>query len=267
MSDRTATKILVRVQALGGKFLGDDIGGAVITIRDVQSGELLASGPTRGDSGNLSAKYSAGASLCTLVTPTAKGPMVQWLSPDKATAHFTAVLQLERPRLLEVSAFGPLGGLQSAHRVAVTEWFVPGQSVNGPPGLVLVIPGLLVQVMAPATHTALASSAKRQNVAFEANVAMMCGCPISNAPGNPWLPADFEVYADIRQVGALKRPVQRIQLGFNTAGTASLFCGSYQVAAGPGPTYYEATITAHQVSTGNVGTGTVTFFVKAPAAA
>lgn len=80
------------------------------------------------------------------------------------------------------------------------------------------------------------------------------------------LPADVEIYADIRQVGTSKSPVQRSRLSFNTAGTPSLFCGSYEVAAGPGPTYYEATVTAHQLRTGNVGAGTVTFFVKAPAA-
>lgn len=36
MSDKGATKIPVRVQALGGKLLGDDVGGAVIAIRVLQ---------------------------------------------------------------------------------------------------------------------------------------------------------------------------------------------------------------------------------------
>src|SRR6476620_132988 len=46
------TTITVRVIAKGGKFLGDDIGGAQVTIRDAQTGELLASGTTQGGSGN-----------------------------------------------------------------------------------------------------------------------------------------------------------------------------------------------------------------------
>jgi hypothetical protein len=36
------TEIVVRVIAKDGKFLGDDIGGALVTLRDVQTGELLA---------------------------------------------------------------------------------------------------------------------------------------------------------------------------------------------------------------------------------
>jgi hypothetical protein len=45
------TKITVRVIAQGGKFLGDDVGGAQITIRDLDSGAVLATGFTHGGSG------------------------------------------------------------------------------------------------------------------------------------------------------------------------------------------------------------------------
>ena len=40
----TPTQIDVRVIAKDGKFLGDDIGGALVTIHDVATGELLARG-------------------------------------------------------------------------------------------------------------------------------------------------------------------------------------------------------------------------------
>ena len=39
-----STSITVRVQAKGGKFLADDIGGSEVTIRDAQTGELLGGG-------------------------------------------------------------------------------------------------------------------------------------------------------------------------------------------------------------------------------
>ena len=42
------TQIDVRVVAKGGKYLGDDIGGALVTVQDVQTGELLAKGSTAG---------------------------------------------------------------------------------------------------------------------------------------------------------------------------------------------------------------------------
>src|SRR3989442_15111610 len=46
-----ATQIDVRVIAKDGKYLGDDIGGALVTIHDVHTGELLARGTTSGGLG------------------------------------------------------------------------------------------------------------------------------------------------------------------------------------------------------------------------
>src|ERR1044071_1688789 len=143
------TSITVRVQAKGGKFLADDIGGSEVTIRDAQTGEWLGGGLALGtSSGNLSPAYSADASLNTIVTPPAEpgGPyLVQWLSPQGDTSGLSVDLAISRPTLLEITAFGPLGGLQSAHRVTTTQWIGPGQRLDEP-GFIVEIPGLLVQV-------------------------------------------------------------------------------------------------------------------------
>ena len=37
-----STAVTVYVIAVGGKFLGDDVGGAEVTIRDVRTREILA---------------------------------------------------------------------------------------------------------------------------------------------------------------------------------------------------------------------------------
>ena len=49
--NNASPKITVRVIARDGKFLGDDIGGARVTIRDAGTRQLLAEGITRGTSG------------------------------------------------------------------------------------------------------------------------------------------------------------------------------------------------------------------------
>src|ERR1700679_3161320 len=85
------TNITVRVIARAGKFLGDDIGGAEVTIRDVRSGELLAHGRTRGGSGP--------ASLMT--TPlTRNQPIPVADPPDNDACRFDATVPMEAPRLL-----------------------------------------------------------------------------------------------------------------------------------------------------------------------
>jgi len=255
------TSILVRVQAKGGKFLADDAGGAEVTIRDAQTGEWLAGGPALGtDSGNLANDYSAGASLNTIVTPPASSGdpyTVWWLAADATTSGFAADLAISRPTLLEITAYGPMGGLQSAHRVTTTQWIVPGQCLDEPPGFVVEIPGLVVQVMEPATHLAILSSTLPYTVPLQANVTMMCGCQI--ADGQPWIPSDFAVTAAIGQVG--QPAMQLVKLSF-PGSSPSLFFGSWELPAGA-TGFYQAVITAVQLSTGNIGTGTATFFVKA----
>lgn len=263
MATASSTSITVRVQAKGGKFLADDIGGSEITLRDAQTGRWLGGGLALGtDSGNLSTFYSSNASLSAIVTPPAPPggtPTVQWLSPDTATSGLVANLEISRPTLLEITAFGPLGGLQSAQRVTTTQWILPGQSVDQGPGFVIEIPGLMVQVMEPATHLAILSTSLPYTLPFEVNVTMMCGCQI--AEGQPWIPSDFAVTAAIGPVG--QPPTDTVVLTFPGT-TPSLFTGSWQVPLGASG-FFQAVITAVQLSTGNTGTGTATFFIKAAA--
>ena len=260
-------RITVRVQAVGGKFLADDIGGAILAVRDAQTGELLTHGTTSGTSGDLGLSYTPNASLAVVVTPatSSTSQVIRWLSAvntgDRATntSSFTVNLELDRPRLLEIEAFGPRGGLQSAHRVMATEWLAPGQDQTAAPGLVLMMPGLLVQVQSPATHTDVTSPTNR-TLDLVANVAMMCGCPISDAPGNPWLPSDFDVSVAIRPFGSTAPPTP-VTLNFDTkAGIPGRFTGQFPVPKGASTVFYEAVFTAIQKSTRNVGSATVTFF-------
>ena len=89
MPSSLKTSIIVRPQAHGGKFLGDDIGGALITIKDAQTGTLLAEGLTQGGSGQLKPDYGNEASLTAIVTP-GKAPI--WVHAPTGTSQFCAEL-------------------------------------------------------------------------------------------------------------------------------------------------------------------------------
>lgn len=258
MAAGATTSILIRVQAKGGKFLADDIGGAEITLRNAQTGRWLGGGRAGGaSSGNLSSTYQANASSYVILTPALnpnRPPDVWWLVPEPSTSSLKVDLAIDRPTLVEITAYGPLGGLQSAHPVTLTQWIVPGQTIDQGPGFVVEIPGLLVQVMQPPTHLTLLPSSLPYSVPILANVAMMCGCPI--AEGGPWVQDDFLVTAAIGPVG---QPSTDPPVILKYTGTTSQFAGSYSVTKAAD---YQAVITAVQKSTGNTGTGTVTFFVK-----
>lgn len=245
------TKITVRVQAKGGKFLGDDIGGALVTIRDSRTGAILASGAARGDSGTLKSDYSPNASQSAIITPGARSP-IQWLHAAATTSRFDATLQLDRPTLVEISAFGPVGGLQTAHGVSTKQWMIPGQHITSGPGFVVELPGLVVQVLEPPTHLELPFVPAR--VELLANITMMCGCQI--AEGGAWIPKDFDVFADIGLAGS--SATTRVPLSHDKQ-PSSRFGGAFEMQEAG---YYLAGLTAIQKSTGNTGTAQVTFYYE-----
>lgn len=234
------TKITVRVIAKDGKFLGADIGGSLVTIHDVQTGELLAKGYTTGDSGNTTEIMN---------TPRTWGTPI----PTDSASGFTAQLDLDEPVLIEATAYGPLGGLQSAHKVSATQWVMPGKDITNGDGLLLVLPGLLVQVLEPPTH--LSYNQVPTTIPISANVTMMCGCPIGPGSVPDWSEANFTVGAQIRKNGKV---VADVKLGYESQ---SRFTGSYTVKD---KGFYEAIVYAYQPGNGNTGLGRVTFFYLAP---
>jgi hypothetical protein len=254
---KDSTKITVRVIARGGKFLGDDIGGALVTLRDAQTKELLAEGITSGGSG----LNGAGGVMCVSLRRGEPLPVTE-------ASEYTADLRLDRPKRIEVTAYGPMGARQSANKVSATQWVYPGKDVTGGDGFLLELPGLIVQILHPPTHY---SPASLPQLEIRANVAMMCGCPIDykrepstmicpELPDSeqPWLPNEFEVAAAVRgQTGApFEIPLQFV----NTppADTPGQFAGIWNA---PPAGIYEITVYAYQKATGNTGVDLATVIV------
>ncbi|KAK3346970.1 hypothetical protein B0T25DRAFT_553301 [Lasiosphaeria hispida] len=249
-----STTVTVYVIAVGGKFLGDDVGGAEVTIRDVRTREILTSGVTRGDSGPpnlMCVSLTRSQSIIGTVTGT--------------TSTFEVSLSLASPMQIEVTAYGPLAARGSANTVSATSWIYPGKDITAGNGILLEMPGLVCQIISPPTHTVFLGQLPF-DVPIVANVAMMCGCPISvkaagqvcsgDASSQPWLPDDFDASAVI---SGNSTPVT---LSWDAkAGVAGRFTGSL-LASCPGT--YQVTVYAQQKSTGNTGVDLSSFIVPKP---
>ena len=246
--DKIPTRVTVRVIARGGKFLGDDIGGAEVTIRDVLYDDLLVCGRTQGGSGPA-----------TVMTACLKRSQpIPTQDKDNDACRFEAQLLLDEPRLIEISAFGPLAAPGSANRVSATTWIYPGRNLSPGPGVredgfLIEIPGLLVQALQPPAHYLPKGPDTTQVIPIRANVTMMCGCPIS--PTSDWPVTDFEVTANISHKGV----DSKIPLAYdaNAEGSApSQFVSRAWIPGSYG--IFEITIFAYQKSTGNTGVGRTT---------
>ncbi len=223
-----ATDITVRVVARGAMFVGDLVEGAQVTITDAVSGELLAQGITAGQAGDPDRIMD--------VPRTRSEPFAR-----ETDARFTATLELDEPRYVQVTAFGPLQRRESGTRTSMTQWVVPGRHLTGGDGWVIELAGFLVRGDLAATTVGLAEAGA--GVTVEAEVAPMCGCPVR--PGFYWDADAYEVAAIVKRGDA---HIGRFPLKY--ADTASDFAGSFPLEL---PGVYDITVYAYDPSSGNTG--------------
>ncbi|MGB3774049.1 MAG: hypothetical protein WA951_02220 [Leeuwenhoekiella sp.] len=219
------TSITVRAQAKDAKFIGTSRGGAQIIIRNERTGEILAKGITSGSTGNTEKIMNS--------------PQVRYETiTDENTAGFTADLELTEPIFVTVEAYAPQLKKQAAVTSSTQLWLIPGKNIDGE-GLILEIPGFVVDILSPQTHEGFSAA---NEIELKANVVMMCGCPTS--PDGIWDANQFEVKALITSdTGNSKEVV------LEYAGKKSTFMAKTTLAKG----YYNLAIYAYDPRTGNTG--------------
>lgn len=229
------TRVLVHVKSKDAKFVGTSMGGVQIVIRDAATGELLAKGLTAGATGDTERLM--------------RQPHVrhQPLSTAEA-ASYLAELDLTEPTKVTIAATGPLAQRQSAVTVSQEQWLFPGQHIDQGDGIVLILPGFVVDVLSPPAHLKLKEA---REVEIRANITMVCGCPVE--PDGLWDAHRFQLWGRVLRNG---QKVDSIELSY--AGTPSQFAGSYTP---PQSGAYEIQILALDPANGNTGLDSTTFIV------
>ena len=222
------TEITIRVVARGAMYVGDLVEGAQVTVTDAQSGEVLAQGVTAGDAGEPER-----------IMNKARKRGVPMAGPNDA--RFSTTIDINEPRHLQVTAFGPLQRRESATRTTMSQWVVPGKHLTGGDGWVIELAGFFVRGDVESNFVSLAEAG--EGVTVEAEVELMCGCPVK--PGFYWDADDYEVAALVKRG---QTEIGRYPLHY--AGSASDFAGTFSLEL---PGLYDITVYAYDPSSGNTG--------------
>ncbi|MDN3593530.1 hypothetical protein [Zunongwangia endophytica] len=218
------TNIMVRAKAKDAKFIGTSIGGAKIIVREVLTKKILAQGVTTGSTGN-SEKIM-------------KQPKERYQDiSDDNTAGFLAKLDIKQPVFVEVEAHAPINKSQAKVKSTTQLWVIPGKDIVGD-GVVLEIPGFVIDIISPQTHERVPGEISTE---IKANVVMMCGCPVED--GGMWDAAGFEIKAVIESEGFFK------EIELNQTEKSSTFSGNIDLNKGN----YTLTVYAFDPKTGNSG--------------
>lgn len=219
------TTVVVRTRAKDAKFIGSSMGGALVIIRNVETGEILAKGFTRGSTGDTGRLMN---------TPQKR--YMQLSTPG--ASKFETEIMLDEPTFVQVEATAPYVQAQSHTTVTTRQWLIPGKDITGD-GIMLEIPGFAVDVLSPQAHEVT----NEDTITIRANIVMMCGCPTS--PGGLWDSSEYEIKALVKQGGT---QVASVPLSFT--GKTSTYEGTFNPAEGGA---YEITVYAFHPKTGNAG--------------
>lgn len=190
-NESVATDVLVRVVAHGAMVLGDEVGGARVTITDVATGRLLASGLQRGESGDQTQ---------IMRTPRI---MEEPRYSSRPSASFSATLLLDRPTLVEIAVQGPLAYSWAMQRASKTVLLIPGQAMKND-GIVLHLYGFIVQIEAPAPGTPLIA---KEDMTLKASVRTLSGSLVR--PHGDWDSRKVKIYGEVL-IG--QQVVERLQM-------------------------------------------------------
>ncbi|GAB4355467.1 MAG: hypothetical protein Kow0099_39410 [Candidatus Abyssubacteria bacterium] len=234
----TPTRLIVRVKSKGAKFVGTSMGGALVTITHLQTGAVLAQGLTEGATGNTQ---------LIMKTPQVPG---ETIISDEQSARYEAVIDIDEPVFVEISARGPMAQRQSLAEVSITQWLFPGKHIVQGDALLLELPGFAVDILSPPTHVTLGVAP--QAVTINANIVMVCGCPIM--PGGLWDSDRYEIKAIVKRDGKLADT-----LDMEYANAPSQFRATYRATESG---IYEVTVYAFDPLNGNTGLDSTTFMVR-----
>lgn len=194
LNDPKPTRILVRVVAHGAMVLGREVGGARVTITDLATKQVLATGIQEGEAGDQNQ---------IMRTPHLMEEPVYSARP---AAAFTTTLLLQRPTLVEVAAEGPLAYPDSMRRTATTVLLIPGQDLSGD-GIVLHLNGYIVQIEHPKAAEPLMA---KDDVHLKASVRTLSGTLVR--PHGDWDSRKIRIYGELL-IG--ERIVERLQLFYS----------------------------------------------------
>lgn len=239
LNDPQSTTIVVRVVAHGAMVLGREVGGARVTIADMATKQILATGIQQGEAGDQNQ---------IMRTP---HMMEEPIYSSRPSAAFTATLELSKPTMVEISAEGPLAYPASLQRTTKTVLLIPGHDLTSD-GIVLHLSGYLVQVEQPKRGDSLIA---KNDVILRASVRTLSGMPVR--PHGDWDSRKLRLYGEVL-IG--DRIVERLQL-FYSEENGSFEAPFFVPALKDAPDGITLRVVATDLATGNSGIGTANYSV------
>jgi hypothetical protein len=156
-AEKIPTKIVVRVVAKDSKVIGSGVGGALVRIKNLETGEILAQGKQEGGTGDTER---------IMVRPRKRGEIIYGAS---GAASFQAEISLDQPTQVEIYTEAPLAYPHSIQKGSKTLTLIPGKHILDE-GIIIELDGLIVNIVSPSQKESLK---KGEELLVRAEVRML----------------------------------------------------------------------------------------------
>ena len=156
-AEKIPTKIIVRVVSKDSKVIGSGVGGALVRIKNLETGEILAQGKQEGGTGDTER---------IMVRLRRRGEIIYGTS---GAASFQAEIPLDRPTQVEIYTEAPLAYPHAIQKGLKTVTLIPGKHILGE-GVIIELDGLIVNILNPSPKEGLR---KGERLLVKAEVRML----------------------------------------------------------------------------------------------
>jgi hypothetical protein len=156
-AEKIPTKVIVRVVARDAQVIGSGVGGALVRIKNLKTGEILAEGKQEG---------GAGSTDRIMIQPHRRGETIYGTF---GAAFFETKILLEWPTQVEIYAEAPLAYPHAIQKGSKTLTLIPGKDILGE-GVIIELNGLIVNVLQPTPQTVLK---RGEQIVIKAEVEML----------------------------------------------------------------------------------------------
>jgi hypothetical protein len=156
-AEKISTKVIIRVVSRDSKVIGSGVGGALVRVKNLETGEILVQGKQEGGTGDTGR---------IMVQPHRRGEIL-YGTPD--AAFFQADLLLDKSTQVEIYTEAPLAYPHAIQKGSKTITLIPGKHILGE-GVIVELNGLIVNILSPSPKEGLKRGKK---VVIKAEVRML----------------------------------------------------------------------------------------------
>ncbi len=135
ISEAVQTKLVVRAISKDAKFIGTSMGGALVIVKDSETGRVVTRGLTSGSTGNTQK---------IMIEPKYRGVRIT----EDSTAKFETVIDIDEPKLITIEVEAPYVRILNMIKSSTQVWLIPGKDITGD-GIIVEIPGFSVDARVP----------------------------------------------------------------------------------------------------------------------